>query len=347
MTISSEITKLNTNLQNSYSALEALIAPAVIGIPKNFDNLATCISNIPTGGETSRYGVTLDNFFGSVDANGKMSAPSITTNLSFDGVKDLGQYALRRTFSNNPTIATAVFPDLTTISENYALNNSFNGCHNLTSLSFPKLTTTSAQYEFYGMCANPSARTIDLSSLTNANPRSFYQACNSNTNLTSIDFSSLTTAKGPLAFYQAFQNCTALSSISFPELVQIGSETATGTNGQTFALAFSGTDITELRFPKLEKIYINGGTAGNNGTFANNETIQKMYFPKLDTIDHSPAYTGTSSSVISARKLIFYNCTSLTEIHFAAANETAIKATAGWSTLWGRGAGNATVYFDL
>ena len=24
-----------------------------------------------------------------------------------------------------------------------------------------------------------------------------------------------------------------------------------------------------------------------------------------------------------------------------------IKATAGWSTLWGRGAGNATVYFDL
>ena len=224
----------------------------------------------------------------------------------------------------------------------------FNNCTNLTSVSFPNLTTTSAQYEFYGICANPSARTIDLSSLTNAGPRSFYQACNGNTNLTSIDFSSLATVTGHLSFYQAFTGCTGLTSMSFPSLTQIGDATSTGTNCQHFSSAFSGcTGLTTLTFPELTAIYCNGANNANNGSFTNNETITKMYFPKLSEISYAPAYTGSSTTVTSACKYIFSGCTALTEIHFGAANENAIKATAGWSTLWGRGAGNATVYFDL
>ena len=342
MTIASEITRINNNIASSYTACSN--KGATLPATQNSANLPNCINSI----EVSRYGAKFGTFFGNVDGSGKMSMPSYSTNLSFDGVTDLGQYALRRTFSNNPAIITATFPDLTTISGNYGLNNTFNNCTNLTSISLPNLTTISAQNEFYGMCANPSARTVDLSSLTNAGSRSFYQAFNSNTNLTSVDFSSLTVVTGHLSFYQAFTGCTGLTSMSFPSLVTIGDATATGTNCQHFSSAFSGcTGLTTLTFPELTAIYCNGANNANNGSFTNNETITKMYFPKLSEISYAPAYTGSSTTVTSACKYIFSGCTALTELHFGAANENAIKATAGWSTLWGRGAGNATVYFDL
>lgn len=48
MTIASEITKLNTNLTNSYTACNN--KGATMPANRNFDNLATCISSITTGG---------------------------------------------------------------------------------------------------------------------------------------------------------------------------------------------------------------------------------------------------------------------------------------------------------
>ena len=69
-----------------------------------------------------------------------------------------------------------------------------------------------------------------------------------------------------------------------------------------------------------------------------------MYFPKLDTITYG---TGASSSNQNACKYIFANCSSLTELHFGVANQAAIEASPGYSTAWGRGAGNVTIYFDL
>jgi hypothetical protein len=347
MTIASEITRINNNIASAYTACNN--KGATMPATQNSANLATTIGTISTGPQTL-YGASLYTFLADVDANGNLYASNTPTYLSFDGVIRLQNDALRYSFLQNDNIKTVDFPDLSSIPGSYALSNTFNSCTSLTSVTFPDLygiTGTYALYVAFNQCTNLS--TLTFPALTGVGGgsacRNMAVGC---TSLTSISYPSLIKVNGSLAFYTAFQGCTSLSSVSFPELVQIGSDTATGNNLQHFALAFDGcTSLTELRFPKLEKIYINGGNVGNNGTFANNTTIQKMYFPKLDTIDYSPAYTGTSSSVISARKWIFYNCSSLTELHFAAANETAIKATAGWSTLWGRGAGNATVYFDL
>ena len=47
MTIASEITKLNTNLTNSYTACQN--KGATMPANQNFDNLATCIGSIPSG----------------------------------------------------------------------------------------------------------------------------------------------------------------------------------------------------------------------------------------------------------------------------------------------------------
>ena len=65
----------------------------------------------------------------------------------------------------------------------------------------------------------------------------------------------------------------------------------------------------------------------------------------MNTITYSPACTQTRYQ--KACNYIFADCSALTEIHFGAKNKEAIEATTGYSTLWGRGAGNATVYFDL
>jgi len=56
-------------------------------------------------------------------------------------------------------------------------------------------------------------------------------------------------------------------------------------------------------------------------------------------------YFNSLSSITN--NYMFTNNPELTALHFGAANETAIKATTGYATLWGRGAGAATVYFDL
>lgn len=76
----------------------------------------------------------------------------------------------------------------------------------------------------------------------------------------------------------------------------------------------------------------NVGTTAANALFYNSRGLTDVYLHNFASI------TGTA---------MFNGCSELTAIHFAADHETAIKASNGWSTLWGRGAGAATVYFDL
>jgi hypothetical protein len=142
----------------------------------------------------------------------------------------------------------------------------------------------------------------------------------------------------------AFSGCTGLTSVNFNNLQTIGIDSSSQNYGH-FAYCFQNcNNLTSITFPKLEKIYCTGGTSGSYGTFASNNKVQRMYFPKLDTITYG---TGASTSNQNACKNVFYGCSSLTEIHFAAANQSAIEASPGYSTAWGRGAGNVTIYFDL
>lgn len=75
-----------------------------------------------------------------------------------------------------------------------------------------------------------------------------------------------------------------------------------------------------------------GGTTAANALFYNSRSLTEVYFNSLSAITNTYLFSG---------------CAELTAIHFSADNETTIKATSGYSTLWGRGAGAATVYFDL
>ena len=373
MTIASEITKLNTNLTNAYTAVDG--KGGTLPQAQNFDNLATAISSIPSGSSPTlitksitvngTYNASSDNADGyssvTVNVSGggggigitrevkngvyQMPTTSFTFSLPNDAT-DVGNNGLYYAFEYCTGLTSVDLSSLTKVSGNSGLNSAFYGCTGLTSVDLSSLTTVSGRYGLgYAFRDCTGLTSVDLSSLTTISSHSaMYYAFIDCTGLTTMDLSSLTTVSGSRAMYSAFSGCMNLSNISFPSLETIGINDSTF-NCSQFAYAFYNCDsLTTLTFPELTAIYCTGGTSTDYGTFANNNKIQKMYFPKLTTITYGE---GASTTNQNACKNIFYGCSSLTELHFAAANQAAIEASPGYATAWGRGTGNVTIYFDL
>ena len=207
-----------------------------------------------------------------------------------------------------------VFPNVKSLVA-YALMYKFYRNFALKSVEFPALTTCSTS-----LCMNYA----------------FYTA----TNIVSASFPALESVTGTSAMQYAFGGCTALESVDFSSLKVIGNSTTTSTNYRQFYYAFQNcSKLTTMTFPSLEAIYCDG-TANNQGTFAYNNKVKKLYFPKLTYIGKTSGYSNAT-----AGNNIFYSCSALTEIHFGAENQASIEASTGYSTKWGRSA--ATIYFDL
>lgn len=320
-----------------------------------------------------KFGLTPDSIIGDVNSSGILQAPTEPCNLVFDGVTNIAAQALRYRFQYITAIKSVSFPDLTSLTTTGAMQEAFRSCTGITSISFPELKTISGQSAlttaFYGNTGLTSVEFPELTTLSGSG--CFSSAFRDCSNITSISFPKLTTINGGNAFQMAFYNnsklkniefpsltsittlnacsnafygCGQLESASFPELTIIGANSSSNNNAHFSQAFMSSTLLTTLIFPKLQKLYCTGGNSGSNGTFYNNNKVQKMYFPALDTITYGAGATSTNQS---ACKLIFTNCSSLTELHFGAANQAAIEASPGYSTAWGRGAGNVTIYFDL
>lgn len=295
-----------------------------------------------SGGSSEKYGATVDTFLGDVNVSGVLQVPTWQADLVFDGVTDLADFALQYKFYKNPTISSASFPQLVQMSGGSAFDHCFYDTP-IENISFPVLQSVTGYRGFYNAFVDSSIQSVSFPALaTVSGSNGFNYAFSTCRLITSASFPVLEEVTGDGSFGNCFYSCSALTSVSFPKLKKIGSDTATSTNYLHFGSAFASTKVTSLEFPELTAIYCTGSGA-YSGTFYSNGTIQKMYFPKLTVIDKSPAYTSTSTS----HNYIFSRCNSLTELHFGAANQAAIEATEGYSTLWGRGAGNATVYFDL
>ena len=284
-----------------------------------------------------------------VSAQGVYQIPTSSFTFSLPSTATvIGNYAMYYAFMNSTGLTGALdLSSLTTVSGGYGMNNAFFCCRGLTSVDLSSLTTVSgsnAMYYAFSGCTGLTS--VDLSNLTTVSGSSaMSNAFNGCTGLTgTLDLSSLTTVSDPSAMSYAFQNCIGLTSVNFSNLQTIGINSSSANNKQFSNAFYNCNNLTSITFPKLEKIYCTGSGTTTNGTFANNNKVQKLYFPKLTTITYGSRASSTNQN---ACKAIFYNCSSLTEIHFGAANQSAIEATAGYSTLWGRGAGNATVYFDL
>lgn len=302
------------------------------------------------GGASTKYGVTVDTFLGDVDSTGKLLAPTVQTDLVFDGVTDIGDKGLYFFSYQCPRkIKSVSFPQLTTVTGLRALQYSFYNTQvqaTLESISFPQLVSVIGNYAFENAFQAYLGTTVLFPVLEHVDGTdAFSNAFDSCPNLQSAQFPELVSIKGSGAFSYIFSSCRAMTEVSFPKLTQIGRDDVTNQlNNGHFAAAF-GKITTEVTFPALEKIYCTSFSSPSYGTFYNNSSIEKLYFPKLTIIDKNPNFAG--SGEMKAHTYIFSNCSKLIEIHFGATNQAAIEATEGYATLWGRGAGNATVYFDL
>lgn len=271
------------------------------------------------GGSSTKYGVSIDDIFGDVTSD-TLQIPNNSANLTISGFKKVAQYAFYYKFVRNSGIQTVTFPDLEQIATSYGFQYAFYYCTGITSASFPKLKTINGSSAFGNVFYGCSAlRTVDLSKLETVNTSSSMQ--------------------------YVFYSCANLESVDFSALKTIGSSSTGNTaNNRHFYYAFNGCNkLKTVTFPELTAIYCNGnGTS--YGSFANNNKIEKLYFPKLTVMSWSSSYTNANKS--QPIENMFYNCTALTEIHFALANKTTIEALTGYSVKWGAPS-TCQILFDL
>lgn len=268
---------------------------------------------------------------------------SSLTTLSFPLLETItGNYALEEIVRDTSSLTSITFPSLKSVSGNYCFNSSFSNCSSLTTVNFPLLEEVSGQYAFYSTFFNCSGLTsITFPSLKNVSGSyvfpNVFSGCRY---LTTVSFPLLEDINANFAFYGSFSGCTSLTTVNFPSLKTIGGQPNSSSYGHFKNAVSSNCAIISLTFPELEEIYCTTYRASES-TFYGNNRLEKIYFPKLHTISQ----TG-DSSYWSGVDNLFSNCTSLTEIHFAAANQSAIEALRGYSTKWAAPSG-CQILFDL
>lgn len=255
--------------------------------------------------------------------------------VDFGKLTSVGQYAFYQGFSNSYGVCEEIsFPSLTLVSSN-SFYQAFMGSP--TWIGGPKkfkmdsLTNCSSTYCFYNLFnVNQSIEEVSfdkLASLSGSN--TFASPFNACPKLKKVNFRSLATVNGQNCMNSLFVNCPSMPiTYCFESLQTIGAAYA------SMKQSFAGTTSTQNLFlPSAVTIGCNNTTA-TNATFYGC-TFQRLYLPKWTTAN------GTAASNI------FSACNNLTEFHFGKENQSTIQSMAGYSSLWGRGAGSATVYFDL
>ena len=274
------------------------------------------VTGTGTGGGATKYGCTVDDFLGDINSSGQLQLPTGNDkDLVVTNVKSLAAHALMYKFYQNDALKSVEFPALTTCSASGCMYYAFSNSKNIVTASFPALTTISASCWAYAFSECPKLQRVDLSALESVT--------------------------GTVAMQHAFRGCTALESIDFSSLKVIGNSTTTNMDYMQFYYTFNNcSKLTTMEFPSLEAIYCNG-TASNQGTFAYNNKVKKLYFPKLTYIGKTSGYSN-----VTAGNNIFYNCSALTEIHFAAEHQASIKASPNYAKKWAAPT-TCQIIFDL
>ena len=327
MSIATAITNLQGKIANAYTAIEN--KGGTLPATQNAENLSATIDAIPGG---AKFGITIDDVLTTETTGGETTLTLFAdvTEINMPGVTKLfGVW--ENMFTSRKKLTSVSFPNL---KDTPSFRNTFNNCSNLSSISFPELS--SASNSWYAAFRNTNLASVSFPSLKNIT-NTFENAFNVCTNLTTASFPELTSVVTTgvfTAFASCFAGCSKLTSVSFPKLAEV--------NGLAAFRAFvQNTLVTSLSFPSLSSIVSNVSTGNTSVTFHGNTNVTRIDFPALTSI--KTASTATSNNLL----YLFTNCTNLVEIHFGAANQTVIEASAGFATKWGAPNANCQIYFDL
>lgn len=265
MSIASEITRIQNNIADAYDALED--KGATMPVTENTDNLVSTINTISGDGTSSKYGATIDDFFGDTDADGVLQAPTGSMNLVFTGVEGIGADVLAEFFIGNERILTASFPDLIEINIR-GLFSAFSGCSNLTTLDLSALTTVDESGLDTAFAGCLSLASVDLSALTTVVDYGLASAFAGCSSLASVDLSALTTV-GEGGLISAFFDCSSLTTISFPALTSASLESY----AYQFEGMLQGCSGVTVHFPSNLQSVIGSWSDVTNGFRGTNTTI--------------------------------------------------------------------------
>lgn len=147
--------------------------------------------------------------------------------------------------------------------------------------------------------------------------------------ITTVDASGIESVTSNNGAKSMFSQIATLATVNMSNLT-----VATGTNALVNLCAYC-PNLISLDLSGLEEI----GVAAAQYLMTDCAQVTTMSFPSLRVVE------SNSLGTTSASRGAFYNCTSMTAIHFPANMQASIEAMSGYSIKWG--ASNATIYFDL
>lgn len=340
-------------LSNTKAAIKTAIeAKGVTVGDVRFADYPSKIGEIQQGQvDKKKYGVGIDDLLGEVQ-DGKYHSPQTSSfKLDFSGISAIEGSSLYYKFAytkvTDVDLRNLEYSGTIEGSPNYGgnLDNTFSNCTRLSSVNFQNLKRLGGSPTYHGL-------------------ENTFQNCIS---LSSISFPSLT-AINDYGLHKSFAEMTQLTSMEFPAVVQLS-----GNN--IFYSTYSGSDIVRVDFSALERI--NGNTIFYS-TFNNlkyNSSYKDQYleihFQELTSINITSSSPYQAMFTVQSKlnptfragcKIYFYklreintknmfttgaNYQFVTQIHFPSDAEASIKASPGWETLWGLGAGSCEVIFDL
>ena len=298
----------------------------------NVTEYATAEVNVPTGGgATTKYGVSIDNLLGNVDADGMLSVPYDNFVFNGAGIKKLDISALAYRFTTQDNlkslpITKILLPDLLQVETN-SLAYVANSARFLTEVDLGLITDISSPSVLKDAFGSASSlATVRAPNVTTISGMFACQNAFEFTGLTSNVFPNLTTISGDSACKYMYRGCT-FNALGLDNLTTISGASAC-------QYMFNKVTIDVAEFPKLTTIT---GSQACRYWFQLS-TVKKVYFPALTTVD-----TGVFGS--SAANGAFASCSQLTEIHFRADAQATIEAMSGYAAKWG--ASSASIFFDL
>lgn len=334
MSIASAITAAQGRVADCYTAISN--KGGTLPVTQNLSNMPATIASIPSGGST-KYGCTVDNLLGDVDANGKLQAPSdLSGNLTFTGVEDVNEYVLYYKFYRCKNLKQGVgFPDLVSVSGAYGLSRTFALCENITSISFPELTTIGGNYGCEAMFSGCSGlSSITLPKLTTVSSSdgcfSMFSSCNQ---VTSISLPELTTVSGSYSCSSMFSGCYILNSVSVPKL-----STISGNYACSYMFS-SCQNLASVSFPQLTTLTGNGGCIS---MFTDCWLLRDIYFNSLTTTSFGYNVNQFNNLFDSKTSMISGTCT----MHFPSNLESTIQGLTGYPYFGGRST-RIVLSFDL